>query len=219
MAKRTNLPPTASFAQEADEGRLFAPSAEKNAGPIRDLLLHHAPVAGRALEIASGTGQHVVTNAAALPGLQWQPTDIDAERRTSIDAWSAREGLENVAAARALDATQPGWGADWSGQDLILLVNLLHLISETEARTVIKEAALALAPDGRFILYGPFLRDGETTSEGDARFHASLVQSDPEIGYKDDFDVIDWAHHAKLALVDVVEMPANNLAFVMRRAG
>lgn len=75
----------------------------------------------------------------------------------------------------------------------------------------------ALAPGGRFVLYGPFLRGGETTSEGDARFDASLRAGDPEIGYKDDFDVIDWLHAAGLALIDVVEMPANNLSFVAER--
>ena len=123
----------------------------------------------------------------------------------------------NLRKAIALDATAPHWGAEHAGQDLILLVNLLHLISTDEARQLISEAAQALAPEGRFIIYGPFLRAGETISEGDASFDASLRAQDPEIGYKDDFDVIDWLHDAGLTLVDVVEMPANNLAIVARR--
>ena len=64
---------------------------------------------------------------------------------------------------------------DHSGQDLIVLVNLLHLISEGEARTLIREAATALAPGGRFLVYGPFMRAGELISEGDRAFHASLT--------------------------------------------
>ena len=218
MPRRLNLPDTASLADPMQDGRLNAPSAERNAAPITALLHHHAPDQGAALEIASGTGQHVAAFAAALPGLTWQPSEIDATRRASIDAWAQGTDLENIKPAIALDATSPGWGAGCAGQNLVLVVNLLHLISESEAITLIREAAQALAPAGRLIVYGPFLRDGETTSDGDARFDASLRAQDPEIGYKDDFDVIDWLHEAGLELVDVVEMPANNLSFVARRS-
>jgi SAM-dependent methyltransferase len=155
--------------------------------------------------------------ARALPRLDWQPSEIDPVRRDSITAWSADAGLPNLRPVIELDATAPGWSERLSRFDLILVVNLLHLVSEKEARTLIKEAAKALGPSGRLILYGPFLRDGETTSEGDAQFHASLISADPEIGYKDDFEVIDWLHAEGLDLVDVVEMPANNLSLVATR--
>lgn len=198
---------------------MYAPSAARNAEAIADLVAHHAPGTGRALEIASGTGEHAVYLARRLPGLVWQPSDIDADRRRSIDAHGAQAGLGNLRRAIALDATAPGWGAAQAGQDLIVLVNLLHLISTPEAQVLIAEAAQALAPGGVIVLYGPFLRDGETTSEGDAAFHASLSAQDPEIGYKDDWDVIDWLHGQFLELVQVIEMPGNNLAFVARRPG
>ncbi|MEQ8877130.1 MAG: DUF938 domain-containing protein [Phycisphaerales bacterium] len=215
---RRDLPAElASVAEPDGDARLSAPSAERNAGPITDLLRDHVPEGGRALEIASGTGQHVLAFARAFPDLTWQPTEIAPERRASIDAWAATEGLLNLRPAMALDATVPGWSEGHGGQDLIVLVNLLHLISTGEARTIVAETAQALAPDGRFVLYGPFLRDGETTSEGDARFDASLRASDPDVGYKDDFAVIDWLHDAGLTLVDVVEMPANNLALISQR--
>lgn len=207
----------ASVADAAGGDRLSAPSAARNVAPLTDLLHHHAPPQGHALELASGTGEHVLAFAQAFPGLAWQPTEISPERRASIDAWAATRDLPNLSPARHLDAAAPGWGAAHAGHDLVLLVNLLHLIATPAARTIIAEVPAALAPGGRFILYGPFLRDGETTSDGDARFHASLQARDPEISYKDDFDVIDWMHAAGLALVDVVEMPANNLAFVSER--
>ena len=219
MPKRLNLPVYASYAEPGEDGRMHAPSAARNAADIAELVAAHAPPAGEALEIASGTGQHTVTLAARLPALRWQPSDIDASRRASVDAWARSEGLANIAPAIELDATSPGWATQNGGKSLILLCNLLHLISEPEARILIAEAAQALAPGGIFVLYGPFLRDGETTSEGDMRFHASLRTQDPEIGYKDDWDVIDWLHGAFLDLVQVVEMPANNLAFVSRRPG
>ena len=217
MTTRRTLPPEASVAEGGEGAKLHAPSAARNAGPIAEALCRIAPATGTALELASGTGQHVVAFARALPGLDWQPSEIDSLRRASIDAWTASVNAPNLRKPIALDATAPGWGGEHAGQDLILLVNLLHLISTDEARALIAEAAQALAPDGRFVIYGPFLRAGEAISEGDASFDASLRAQDPEIGYKDDFDVIDWLQDAGLTLVDLVEMPANNLSIVTRR--
>lgn len=216
MTPKRRLPKTASVAFSLGDARLNAPSAERNAAAIREVLLTYAPQTGKALEIASGTGQHVVGFARALPDLIWQPSDIDTGRRASIDAWAAEAGLDNILAARHLDAAAPGW-ANTAEFDLILVVNLLHLISEIEAQTVIHEASKALAPNGRLFLYGPFLRSGETTSEGDAKFHASLRAQDPAIGYKGDVDVIDWMHNAGLELIEVIEMPANNLCLIASR--
>lgn len=217
MPRRLNLPDTASIALPGKDGRLHAPSAERNMGYICDLVKDHAPQKGRALEIASGTGQHVARLARALPDLDWQPSDIDAARRVSIDTWAQVGALSNIAGAIELDATSPGWAKAQPDWDLILVINLLHLVSEPEARVLISQAAQALNPEGRIIVYGPFLRDGETTSEGDARFHKSLQAQDLEIGYKSDWDVIDWLHESFLELIEVVEMPANNLAFVATR--
>lgn len=218
MPRRLNLPDSASVATPGSDGRLHAPSAARNAGAICALVADHAPAHGTALEIASGTGQHVAALSRHLPDLTWQPSDIDPTRRASIDAWVSDTSAPNVLPAIALDATAPGWAQRHPDNALILLVNLLHLISHGEARTLIGEAAQALRPHGVFVLYGPFLRDGETTSDGDARFHASLHQQDPEIGYKDNWEVIDWLQAHGLELVEVVEMPANNLAFVSRKA-
>ena len=73
-----------------------------------------------------------------------------------------------------------------------------------------------LATEGVAFLYGPFLRDGQATSPGDAAFDASLRAQDPSIGYKD----LGWVT-ARLALaglgVSLREMPANNLMLVVRR--
>lgn len=204
-----------SLAETAPDGRMYAPAAARNVGPICEVVAQHAPDSGKALEIASGTGEHVAALALRLPNLTWQPSDPAPERRRSIDTHA--NGAANILPAIDLNAAQPGWSALYPGQNLILTVNLLHLIPEPAAKTLIAEAALALAPEGRFILYGPFLRDGETTSEGDARFHASLQEQDPKIGYKDDWDVIDWLHDNWLELVQVIEMPANNLCLIARK--
>ncbi|REC58523.1 DUF938 domain-containing protein [Rhodosalinus sediminis] len=219
MTRRLDLPDTASVATPGDGGKLCAPSAERNAGPICDLVAAHGPAAGRALELASGTGQHAVALARRLPDLDWQPSEPDAERRASIRAWAAEADLPNLRDPVEIDAARPGWSAAHGTFDLVLLVNLFHLIPEDDARAIVAEVARALAPGGAFILYGPFMRGGELTSEGDARFHASLTAQDPAIGYKDDFDVTDWLHDAGLTLGALIEMPANNLAFVARAPG
>jgi len=142
-------PRTASIAHSGVGDRLIAPSATRNVDAICDLLDTVAPHDGKALELASGTGQHLARFAALRPGLHWQPSDIDAARRASIDAHAADSGLANIAPAIALDAATPGWGRQHAGQALIVLVNLLHLISDNAAQVLIREAADALTPGGQ----------------------------------------------------------------------
>ncbi|MGI3209960.1 DUF938 domain-containing protein [Roseovarius tibetensis] len=217
MSRRT-LPPSASVAHQGADARMHAPAAARNADAITGALREIAPETGRALEIASGTGQHVVAFARAMPGLDWQPTEIDADRLASIDAHADAADLANLRPAIPLDATAAGWGAQHGDQALIVLVNLLHLVSTPEGRVVIAEAANALAPGGVFAIYGPFLRAGRATSDGDARFHASLVAEDATLGYKDVADVEGWLTESGLDLTQTRAMPANNVFLAARRA-
>ena len=87
MGFRATIPPTASVAVPSGDGRLSAPAAVKNCGPITDLVKEFAPDRGQALEIASGTGQHIVKLAVVKPNLNWQPSDIDQLRLSSIETW------------------------------------------------------------------------------------------------------------------------------------
>lgn len=214
MIRKLDLPDGASDSADA---RISAPSALRNRDAISAALCGFAPAQGRALEIASGTGEHVIRFAAAMPGLIWQPTDPDLLRRASIAAWVADAGLTNISSALHLDAALPGWAKDHGPADLIVLINLLHLISMPEVATLLAEVAKALAPGGRFALYGPFLRDGQTTSQGDADFDAALRAQDPAIGYKDMADVIAMLQSHGLAHADTIAMPANNLLLVFSR--
>lgn len=201
------------------DARLSAPSALRNRAALVDLVARIAPARGQALEIASGTGEHVVAFARACPGLTWQPTDPDPARRASIAAWIAAEGATGIAPPADLDATRAGWGTDRAGQALVVLVNLLHLLPEAGARTALAEIAAALAPGGRALVYGPFLRDGQATSDGDRAFDAALRAADPDLGYKDAGWVAARFAAAGLVPVETVAMPANNLAFVVARPG
>ncbi len=211
-------PNSASVAHPDAQGRLFAPAAARNAQALVGLLRRVAAPKGQALELASGTGQHVTIFAEAMPDIHWQPTEIDATRLVSINAYRQDAQLDNIASAVTLDATQPGWSGPRAEQfDLIVLVNLLHLISEEEANTLIAEAAQALCPTGVLVLYGPFRRNGRLTSEGDRQFDSGLRAHDPDIGYKDDVALAQSAETAGLSILEQVEMPANNLALVLTR--
>lgn len=212
----TRLPLSASIATAVGAGKLHAPSATRNLSVITALLRDVAPSQGRALEIASGTGQHINALAKALPQIDWFPTEIAPDRIVSIDAYGAAEPLDNLHPARMLDATKKGWSATQPHFNFIHLGNLLHLITQPAAHTLLREVSLALTPAGTFTLYGPFLRSGVHTSDGDAQFDAELRAADPDIGYKDDAWVTDVLTSAGLTL-RIVDMPANNLAFIAKR--
>jgi SAM-dependent methyltransferase len=201
---------------EAD-GRLNAPAAIRNLEPILALLRDHMPAAGHAVEIASGTGQHCAAFAEAFPGLKWQPTDVVPERLASIDAWAEVAGVANMAPAATLNVEQAEWPFAGGSANVLMLVNLLHLVSDSAAEAVFKGAKRLLAPGGRFFVYGPFLRDGEFVSESDASFHDSLRQQDQAIGYKDADGITQLAGSFGFVLLERRDMPANNLMFAFEK--
>ena len=197
------------------DGRHISVSNARNAASILDILRAEVAPQGRLLEIASGTGQHAAEFALALPGLDWQPTDVNPANLNSISAWARLTGAPNLRPPVLLDASRPGWSANWPDRDAILLVNLLHLISESAAATLLTEATRALATKGVALFYGPYLRGGMATSEGDAAFDARLRAQDPRTGYKN----VAWAEDLLAAeglAVTRREMPANNLMLVAR---
>lgn len=196
---------------------MHSPAAERNSAHIIELVCSYSPTSGNALEIASGTGQHIVELAATLTELVWQPSDIDNARLNSIASRSLAKQLPNLLPPMRLDATDKGWSALCPNQDFILLVNLLHLVSKTEVKAIVNGISKSLAQGGRCVIYGPFMRNGVLSSIGDKAFHQSLIGADPDIGYKDDVWMFDLFQKHKLETVKVLEMPANNLAFVMEK--
>jgi methylase of polypeptide subunit release factors len=84
-------------------------AADRNKQPILDVLRQILPERGTALEIASGTGQHVAWFAAGLPNWHWQPTDAAVTALPAIAATVAQAGLLNVRAPLRLDVLSPRW--------------------------------------------------------------------------------------------------------------
>ena len=197
----------------------FSAPAERNKQPILDVLRQLLPAQGRALEIASGTGQHVAWFAAHLPQWQWQPTDLRADLFPDIAARVTEAQLGNVQPARRLDVLAEAWWTD-AGRpddgpfDLIYCANMLHIAPWACCGALMRGAARRLAPGGRLVTYGPYLEDEVPTSEGNLKFDASLRAQDPAWGLRRREDVQAQAQHAGLQLAARHAMPANNLLLV-----
>jgi SAM-dependent methyltransferase len=192
-----------------------SPSAERNKGPILAVLAEALPASGLVLEIASGTGQHVAHFAAALPGLAWQPTELDPALRDLIDARVREAGLANVRPAIELDARTAPWPVE--AADAIVCINMVHISPWSATLGLMSEAARVLGEGGLLFLYGPYRRDGRHTSPGNLQFDADLRARNPEWGIRDTREVLEAAAAAGFALERLVEMPANNLSLVLRR--
>jgi len=195
--------------------RRHSAAAERNRAPILAVLERLLPAHGVALEIASGSGQHAAHFAAALPGWQWQPSDGDASALSSIDAWCA--GLANVRPALAFDVMQSPWPGVPERVDLIFSANMLHISPWSTTAALMQGAARHLAPDGRLVVYGPFVVDGTPTAASNVAFDADLRARDPAWGLRRLADVVREAEAAGLALRERAAMPANNLLLVFAR--
>ena len=202
---------TGSTGTVANDGRMTATSASRNVDVIIDVLEPRIPKKGCALEIASGTGQHIAKFAEQFPNVIWQPSDLDPVKIKSIDSWAAKTDLNNLLNPITLDATTSGWAANHSSFDLIVVINLLHLISVSETQKLIDEASKALVSGGLIFIYGPFMRGNRFASDGDEQFHHSLSTQDPDIGYKSFESIQSLQTKAGLSIQTPQEMPANNL--------
>lgn len=198
-------------------GKLQSAAAERNRGPILAELRRLLPAHGVALEIASGTGQHAAHFAAALPGWQWQPSDLDPVARASIDAW--RDGIANVRPALELDVMEPAWPGVPASLDAIFCANLLHIAPWPTCAALMQGAARHLAPSGLLLLYGPYVVDGEPTAPSNLAFDADLRARNPAWGLRRLAEVMEQAEAAGFALRERVAMPANNLLLVLARRG
>jgi hypothetical protein len=199
----------------ADDRRSSA-AAERNREPILAVLKRHLPAAGLVLEVASGTGQHVVHFAAALPAITWQPSDPEAAARASIRAWVAHTGAGNVLEPIALDVVERPWPVRRA--DAVVSINMIHIAPWEATLGLFGGAGDILADGGVVALYGPFRRNGAHTAPSNAAFDAQLRAQDPAWGVRELEAVAAVASAEGFRMVDVVDMPANNLSVVFAAA-
>lgn len=197
---------------------MFSPAADRNKQPILNVLRQVLPARGHALEIASGTGQHVAWFASSLPQWTWQPTDTEPGALNAIAERVAEQALGNIRAPLLLDVMAPTWLPDGARFDLIYCANMLHIAPWATCAALMRGSARHLAPAGLLVTYGPYLEGDVPTAEGNLAFDQSLRARDAAWGIRRREDVEQQATRAGLKLSARHAMPANNLLLVWARA-
>lgn len=193
----------------------FSAACERNREPILAVLRSHFADRRRVLEVGSGTGQHAVHFAAALPLLVWQTSDRP-EWLPGIRLWLTEAGLPNTPPPIELDVRGP-----WPGErfDAVFSANTLHIMGWPEVEALFAGLPAVLADDARLTIYGPFNYGGCFTSASNAAFDAGLRADDPKRGIRD-FEAVDaLARGIGFELVEDLAMPANNRCLSWRRPG
>ena len=192
----------------------FSAACERNRDPILAVLRAHFADRQRVLEIGSGTGQHAVHFAAAMPQLVWQTSDR-AENLPGVRQWLDEASLPNTPAPLAVDVGTEAWPRD--PYDAVFSANTLHIMSWMEVEALFAALPSVTTADAKLAIYGPFNYGGKYTSASNAEFDASLKARAPQMGIRDFAAVDALAHAAGFALIDDVAMPANNRTLVWQR--
>lgn len=197
------------------EAKRFAPATERNREAIADVLESILPDEGTVLEIASGTGEHIVYFAQKFPKLTWQPSDPDPTALASIAAWAEEAGCSNLKQPLQLDAA-----SDWivNKADAIICINMAHISPWVATLGLLRNAARILPPGAPLYLYGPFRQESIPTAPSNEAFDESLKSRDPQWGLRAVEAIETNAHAAGLTSADIIQMPANNLSLILRRA-
>jgi SAM-dependent methyltransferase len=192
-----------------------SPAADRNKGPILEVLRQVLPARGTALEIASGTGQHAAWFAAALPDWTWQATEADAEMLPALASRIALEGLANLRAPVLLDATAPQWPLTETF-DAVYCANMIHIAPWPACVGLMQGAARHLRPGGLLVTYGPYFEDDVEPAPSNLAFDESLKARDAAWGIRSLEEVVAQAQRCGLWLWQRHDMPANNLLLVFR---
>jgi len=202
------------------DGRLDAPAFHRNWRPIWSVLAGHLQdKTGDVLEVGSGTGQHIVEFARNAPNITWWPSDPNENHLRSIAAWRLDAKLANLRPPARIDVSDPDWSLPPElGRARRLLgifcANVLHIAPWCVAEGLFAGAARHLRAEGRMFVYGPFMRDGKHTAPSNAAFDASLRSANAEWGVRDAGDVAGLAARNGMKMIELVEMPANNLILI-----
>ena len=206
------------------DGRLDAPAFHRNHQAIRAMLRQFiAGKSGDVVEAGSGTGQHVVDFARHFPAITWWPSDLNEQHLKSIEAWRAYSKIENIRPPLRIDLSDPAWCPEMTSELgprallAVLCANVIHIAPWRVTEGLVAGAGRYLGPEGLLLLYGAFMRGGKHTAPSNEAFDLSLRQGNAEWGVRDIEAVEEVAARAGLSLIEVAEMPANNLTLVFGR--
>ncbi|GMT02929.1 hypothetical protein PENTCL1PPCAC_25103 [Pristionchus entomophagus] len=212
-------------------------AAERNIGPIGDVLAHYLQNGMKILELASGTGQQSAALADRFPQVTFQPSEVDPRLIHSIVGYVDHHRVvpfifqslicsyqfPNLRVPLHIDVTSvcTGWALPSDlrpgSVDAILVVNLLHISDFAATNGVFEAASSLLRPDGILVVYGPFSREGSVFPESNRAFDRSLREQNPQWGLRDTRQLRELGISLNLTLVEQHEMPANNLTIVFRK--
>lgn len=198
-----------------EDKRLRYTATDRNRDPILDILVRVLPPAGTVLEIASGSGEHIVHFAKALPGLAFQPSDPDPKALESIAAWTEHEGVTNVRAPLLLDSSAETWPV--AQADALLCINMVHISPWSATQGLMKHAGELLPSGAPLYLYGPYRRQGVETAPSNEQFDVSLKSRNSEWGLRFVEEVAALAAAHGFSAPEIVQMPANNLSVIFRK--
>lgn len=194
-----------------------SPASDRNKEAILAQLRSLLGERGTALEIASGTGQHAVCFAGALPGWTWQPTEFDRGMLPVIAERIAQSKVSNAQPPLRLDVTASQWPFTREF-DAMFCANMLHIAPWDACAGLMAGAARHLAPGGMLITYGPYFENDVPAAPSNIAFHESLRARDPAWGIRQLDDVVAEAGRNGLAFAQRHAMPANNLLLVFKRS-
>ncbi|PPT38324.1 hypothetical protein XarbCFBP8132_16905 [Xanthomonas arboricola] len=207
----------------------FSPASARNRDPILEVLQRHFADRRNVLEIGAGTGQHAVHFAAAMPWLRWQASD-HADHLPGMTQWLDEAALPNTPPPIALQAvltptpglaptppSPPAQAGEPAGYDAVYSANTLHIMGWPQVQALFAGLPAVMAPDALLVVYGPFNRDGQFTSQSNRAFDAMLRERDAASGIRDAEAVDALAASVGLELIDDVALPANNCCRVWSR--
>ncbi len=204
-----------TFAKHTNALLVYAPAILRNRDLIFDVLRVVLPKRGVILEIASGSGEHVVHFARNFPSLAFQPSDREPDASQSVAAWVKATGVTNVRAPMVLDVSQSPWPI--ASADGIICINMVHISPWEATLGLVRGAAAILPPTAPLYLYGPYKREGFATAPSNQAFDRSLSDRNPTWGLRDLEAVAAVAQSVGFLVPTITEMPANNLSVVFRR--
>jgi len=199
--------PRTNFLDQAAQRKPYAPACDRNQGPILEVIQPLLKHCQDVLEIGSGTGQHAVHFAKAMPWLNWQSSDLE-ENHAAIHAWLNDAQLQNIQAPIIIDAL-----ASWqhiASYDAIFTANTLHIMSAAAVKQCIIKVAKHLKPQGQFLVYGPFNFNGQFSSASNAEFEQWLKARNPASGIRDFEWICEIASKQGLTFKQQYDLPANN---------
>ena len=204
---------------ENTDVRLDYPATGRNQEVILDVLKEALPNSGAVLEVASGSGQHITYFAQQIPQLKWQPSDIEAAARASIDAWRKEMGVTDaVHTPIDLDASVDIWSLGHiKDLNAIMSINMIHISAWEACLGLLKNASRVLPAGGVLYLYGPFKVGGFHIAPSNAEFDLSLQSQNPSWGVRNLDDVAEEALKQNFQLMKTIRMPANNFSVIFHK--